>query len=114
MTSVLLSVIDILQFIIIGGLYLYSLLWLAWIIMSWLTAFGVVSLNHDLPLIRFVSAATDGVIDRVFGSIREKLVIGVIDISPFIFLFVVANILPQILTWLFALARRALITGALG
>ncbi|MEK6793798.1 MAG: YggT family protein [Spirochaetota bacterium] len=112
--GIIITIIDIVQYIVIGGLYLYSLLWLAWIIMSWLQAFGVVQINPDNTLIRIVSAATDGVIDRVFGSIREKLIIGVIDISPFIFLFVVANILPQVLTWLFMLLKRAIISGGFG
>ncbi|MBI4979218.1 MAG: YggT family protein [Spirochaetes bacterium] len=112
--NVLITIVNIAQTIVIGGLYLYSFLWLGWIIMSWLEAFGVVHPDPYHPVIRVVRAATDGVIDKVFGNIRDKLIIGFIDLSPFIFLFIVANILPQILSWLFAVLRQFIMRSAGG
>ncbi len=80
---------------------IYSFIWFIWIVISWLRAFGAVQVDPYNKIFRILAALTDGVIDRVFGNLRYKFVVGMMDFSPFIFLIVLTYIFPRVLAWLF-------------
>jgi YggT family protein len=96
-TSVLLFVYKVLMQLI----RIYSFVWFIWIVMSWLNTFGVVRINYYNQLIQILYSITDGVIDKVFGRFREKFVVGNMDLSPLVFLFLLYTILPRAITALF-------------
>jgi YggT family protein len=91
---------------IIALIYLYSILWFVWIVLGWLNNFGILSVDFYHPAIRLLQKITDGVIDRVFGNFRERLVLGAIDFAPLVFLFILSYILPQVLGYLVAILLR--------
>ena len=83
------EVIDFIYVLIIQGLRLYSFIWFIWIIISWLTAFGAIHLDYYNPIVRFFYNITDGIIDRIFGDFRNKFIVGMIDLSPLVFLIII-------------------------
>ena len=97
--KILSAILKIIMVIIRG----YTFVWFIWIILSWLRAFGAIQIDPYSPLMRTLTMLTDGVIDKVFGNFRRKLVIGVLDLSPFAFLMVLTYIFPPVLEWLFNL-----------
>lgn len=97
----LIQIIDFIYVLIIQTLRLYSFIWFIWIIISWLTAFGAINLDYYNPIVRFFYNITDGIIDRIFGDFRSKFIIGVIDISPLIFLLIINMVLPQIIRFIY-------------
>ena len=97
----LIQIIDFIYVLIIQTLRLYSFIWFIWIIISWLTAFGAINLDYYNPIVRFLYNITDGIIDRIFGDFRSKFIIGVIDISPLIFLLIINMVLPQIIRFIY-------------
>ncbi len=88
----------------------YTFLWFIWIILSWLRAFGALRIDPFNPIMRILSGLTDGVVNKVFGNFRRRLVIGIIDLSPFIFLLILTYVFPPVLAWLFNMLIR-LING---
>ncbi len=94
--------------VLMQGIRIYSFVWFIWIVMSWLNSFGVIQINHYNGAIRFLHKITDGVIDRVFGNFRDRLVVGMIDLSPLLFLFLLTTVLPVVFTNLFNMILRLL------
>ncbi|MEI0478007.1 YggT family protein [Brachyspira pulli] len=92
--------------VLMQALRLYSFIWFIWIIISWLTAFGAIHLDYYNPIVNFFYKITDGVIDKVFGNFRDKLIIGVIDISPLIFLLLLQMVAPLVLKMVFTFLLR--------
>ncbi len=92
--------------VLMQSLRLYSFIWFIWIIISWLTAFGAIHLDYYNPIVNFFYKITDGVIDKVFGNFRDKLIIGVIDISPLIFLLLLQMVAPLVLKMVFTFLLR--------
>ena len=92
--------------VLMQALRLYSFIWFIWIIISWLTAFGAIHLDYYNPIVNFFYKITDGVIDKVFGNFRDKLIIGVIDISPLIFLLLLQMVVPLVLKMVFTFLLR--------
>ncbi len=100
--------------IILLALRAYSFVWFIWIILSWLRAFGAVQLDPYNPVVRTLARITDGVVDKVFGRFRYKLIIGMFDLSPLVFLVVLNYILPSVLVWLFNMLLGFLRTAFYG
>ena len=96
------EVIDFIYVLIIQGLRLYSFIWFIWIIISWLTAFGAIHLDYYNPIVRFFYNITDGIIDRIFGDFRSKFIVGMIDLSPLVFLIIINMVLPIIINIIFS------------
>ena len=92
--------------VLMQALRLYSFIWFIWIIISWLTAFGAIHLDYYNPIVNFFYKITDGVIDKVFGNFRDRLIIGVIDISPLIFLLLLQMVVPLVLKMVFTFLLR--------
>lgn len=92
--------------VLMQALRLYSFIWFIWIIISWLTAFGAIHLDYYNPIVNFFYKITDGVIDKVFGNFRDRLIIGVIDISPLIFLLLLQMVAPLVLKIVFTFLLR--------
>ncbi|WP_297300073.1 YggT family protein [uncultured Brachyspira sp.] len=92
--------------VLMQALRLYSFIWFIWIIISWLTAFGAIHLDYYNPIVNFFYKITDGVIDKVFGNFRDRLIIGVIDISPLIFLLLLQMVAPLVLKMVFTFLLR--------
>lgn len=95
------EVIDFIYVLIIQGLRLYSFIWFIWIIISWLTAFGAIHLDYYNPIVRFFYNITDGIIDRIFGDFRNKFIVGMIDLSPLVFLIIINMVLPRIIYFIY-------------
>ena len=91
------------------ALRLYSFIWFIWIIISWLTAFGAIHLDYYNPIVNFFYRITDGVIDKVFGNFRDKLIIGVIDLSPLVFLLILQMVIPPLITMLYRFVIRLIL-----
>ena len=102
----LIQVINFIYVLIMQALRLYSFIWFIWIIISWLTAFGAINLDYYNPIVRFFYNITDGIIDRIFGDFRRKFIIGVIDISPLVFLLIINMVLPQIIRFIYLFILR--------
>lgn len=100
------EVIDFIYVLIIQGLRLYSFIWFIWIIISWLTAFGAIHLDYYNPIVRFFYNITDGIIDRIFGDFRNKFIVGMIDLSPLVFLIIINMVLPRIIYFIYLFALR--------
>lgn len=94
--------------VLMQGIRLYSFVWFIWIVMSWLNSFGVIQINYYNGVIRFLHRITDGVIDKIFGSFRQRLVVGMIDLSPLVFLLLLTTVLPMILNNLLNMILRLL------
>lgn len=105
----LISIINFIYVLILQALRLYSFIWLIWIIMSWLTAFGALHLDYYNPVINFLYQITDGLIDRVFGDFRRKFIIGMLDLSPLIFLLIVNMGIPALLRIVYSFIIRLLV-----
>lgn len=88
-------------YVILSLIRIYSFIWFIWIIISWLTAFGLLRLDYHSPAIRFLAKITDGVVDAVFGNFRRIFVVGMLDLSPLVFLIVLTMIFPKVLAWIF-------------
>lgn len=82
-------------------LRLYSFIWFVWIILSWLQAFGAMHLDYYNPIINFLYKITDGVIEKVFGG--RRLIVGMLDLSPLVFLLILQLAVPIILRFVFQL-----------
>ena len=91
------------------ALRLYSFIWFIWIIISWLTAFGAIHLDYYNPIVNFFYRITDGVIDKIFGNFRDKLIIGVIDLSPLVFLLILQMVIPPLITMLYRFVIRLIL-----
>ena len=102
----LIQIINFIYVLLNQALRLYSFIWFIWIIISWLTAFGAIHLDYYNPIVNFFYKITDGVIDKVFGNFRDKLIIGVIDISPLIFLLLLQMVAPLVLKMVFTFLLR--------
>ena len=102
----LIQVVNFIYVLIIQALRLYSFIWFIWIIISWLTAFGAIRLDFYNPIVRFFYNITDGIIDRIFGDFRRKFIIGMIDISPLVFLLIINMVLPRILHFIYLFILR--------
>lgn len=100
------EVIDFIYILIIQGLRLYSFIWFIWIIISWLTAFGAINLDYYNPIVRFFYNITDGIIDRIFGDFRNKFIVGMIDLSPLVFLIIINMVLPRIIYFIYLFVLR--------
>ncbi|WP_295160115.1 YggT family protein [uncultured Brachyspira sp.] len=97
----LIETIKFIYYLLMQTLKLYSFIWFIWIILSWLQAFGAMHLDYYNPIVNFFYKITDGVIDKVFGNFRDKLIIGVIDISPLVFLLILQLAVPALLRIVF-------------
>ena len=104
----LFSLINFIYVLLLKSLRLYSFIWLIWIILSWLTAFGAVRLDPYNPLVNFLYKITDGVVDKVFGNFRYKMQIGMIDLSPLVFLLILQFVVPTLLRIAFSFLLRVL------
>lgn len=94
--------VEIIRFIYalcMQALRLYSFIWFVWIILSWLQAFGAMHLDYYNPIVNFFYKITDGVIDKIFAG--RRLIVGVLDLSPLIFLLVLQMVAPIILKIIF-------------
>ena len=104
----LIQIINFIYVLIMQALRLYSFIWFIWIIISWLTAFGAIHLDYYNPIVNFLYRITDGVIDKIFGNFRDKLIIGVIDLSPLVFLLILQMVVPPLITMLYRFIIRLL------
>ena len=104
----LIQIINFIYVLIMQALRLYSFIWFIWIIISWLTAFGAIHLDYYNPIVNFFYRITDGVIDKIFGHFRDKLIIGVIDLSPLVFLLILQMVVPPLITMLYRFIIRLL------
>lgn len=104
-----LRIINFIYVLIMQTLRLYSFIWFIWIIISWLRAFGAINLDYYNPIVRFFYNITDGIIDRLFGDFRNRFIIGVIDISPLIFLLIINMVLPQIIRIIYTFIIRLIV-----
>ena len=102
----LIEVINFIYVLIMQALRLYSFIWFIWIIISWLTAFGAIHLDYYNPIVNFFYKITDGVIDKIFGNFRDKLIIGVIDLSPLVFLLILQMVVPPLITIIYRFVIR--------
>lgn len=93
--------------IITFAIRIYSFVWFIWIIISWLRVFGAIQVDPYNKIFRILAILTDGVVNKVFGNLRYKLVVGMMDFSPFVFLIVLTYIFPRVLAWLFNMLLRA-------
>ncbi|WP_157151067.1 YggT family protein [Brachyspira sp. SAP_772] len=105
----LIQIINFIYVLIMQALRLYSFIWFIWIIISWLTAFGAIHLDYYNPIVNFFYRITDGVIDKVFGNFRDKLIIGVIDLSPLVFLLILQMVIPPLITMLYRFIIRLIL-----
>ena len=105
----LIQIINFIYVLIMQALRLYSFIWFIWIIISWLTAFGAIHLDYYNPIVNFFYRITDGVIDKIFGNFRDKLIIGVIDLSPLVFLLILQMVVPPLLTMLYRFIIRLIL-----
>lgn len=103
------EVIDFIYVLIIQILRIYSFIWFIWIIISWLTAFGAIHLDYYNPIVRFFYNITDGIIDRIFGDFRNKFIVGMIDLSPLVFLIIINMVLPRIIYFIYLFVLRFII-----
>ena len=104
----LIQIINFIYVLIMQALRLYSFIWFIWIIISWLTTFGAIHLDYYNPIVNFFYRITDGVIDKIFGNFRDKLIIGVIDLSPLVFLLILQMVVPPLITMLYRFIIRLL------
>lgn len=102
------SVIIFIYRVILQLIRLYSFIWFIWIVLSWLSAFRVLNINYYNPVIRILANITDGVIEKVFGRFRERLIVGMIDLSPFVFLMILTTVIPYLLSRLINIILRLL------
>ncbi len=100
------SFIKFIYILLLQSLRLYSFIWLIWIVLSWLTAFGALRLDYYNPLVNFLHKVTDGVVDKVFGDFRYKMQIGMIDLSPLVFLLILQLVVPTLLRIVFSFLLR--------
>ncbi|WP_281817347.1 YggT family protein [Brachyspira pilosicoli] len=105
----LIQIINFIYVLIMQALRLYSFIWFIWIIISWLTAFGAIHLDYYNPIVNFFYRITDGVIDKIFGNFRDKLIIGVIDLSPLVFLLILQMLVPPLITMLYRFIIRLIL-----
>ena len=105
----LIQIINFIYVLIMQALRLYSFIWFIWIIISWLTAFGAIHLDYYNPIVNFFFRITDGVIDKIFGNFRDKLIIGVIDLSPLVFLLILQMVVPPLITMLYRFIIRLIL-----
>ena len=105
----LIQLINFIYVLIMQALRLYSFIWFIWIIISWLTAFGAIHLDYYNPIVNFFYRITDGVIDKIFGNFRDKLIIGVIDLSPLVFLLILQMVIPPLITMLYRFVIRLIL-----
>ena len=103
----LIQIINFIYVLIMQALRLYSFIWFIWIIISWLTAFGAIHFYN--PIVNFFYRITDGVIDKIFGNFRDKLIIGVIDLSPLVFLLILQMVVPPLITMLYRFIIRLIL-----
>ncbi|WP_295154905.1 YggT family protein [uncultured Brachyspira sp.] len=95
----LIETIRFIYYLLMQILRLYSFIWFIWIILSWLQAFGAMHLDYYNPIVNFFYNITDGVIDKVFAG--RRLIIGIIDLSPLIFLLILQLAAPIVLRTVF-------------
>lgn len=93
--------LSFIYFVISKVLELYMLIWFIWIIISWLQAFGIMNLDYYHPLVELVYNITDGVVYRVFGE--RRLIIGMMDLTPMLFLLILYFLKNPLLPFLFDL-----------
>ncbi|MEI0795885.1 YggT family protein [Brachyspira pilosicoli] len=105
----LIQIINFIYVLIMQALRLYSFIWFIWIIISWLTAFGAIHLDYYNPIVNFFYRITDGVIDKIFGNFRDKLIIGVIDLSPLVFLLILQMVVPPLVAMLYRFIIRLIL-----
>ena len=105
----LIQIINFIYVLIMQALRLYSFIWFIWIIISWLTAFGAIHLDYYNTIVNFFYRITDGVIDKIFGNFRDKLIIGVIDLSPLVFLLILQMVVPPLITMLYRFIIRLIL-----
>lgn len=105
----LIQIINFIYVLIMQALRLYSFIWFIWIIISWLTAFGAIHLDYYNPIVNFFYRITDGVIDKIFGNFRDKLIIGIIDLSPLVFLLILQMVVPPLITMLYRFIIRLIL-----
>lgn len=97
----LIETIRFIYYLLMQTLRLYSFIWFVWIILSWLQAFGAMHLDYYNPIINFLYKITDGVIEKVFGG--RRLIVGMLDLSPLVFLLILQLAVPIILRFVFQL-----------
>lgn len=95
----LIEIIKFIYYLSMQTLRLYSFIWFVWIILSWLQAFGAMHLDYYNPIVNFFYKITDGVIDKIFAG--RRLIVGVLDLSPLVFLLVLQLVAPLILRIVF-------------
>ncbi|EKV57935.1 YggT family protein [Brachyspira hampsonii] len=95
----LIETIRFIYYLLMQTLRLYSFIWFVWIILSWLQAFGAMHLDYYNPIVNFFYKITDGVIDKIFGG--RRLIVGILDLSPLVFLLVLQLVAPIILRVVF-------------
>ena len=95
----LIEIIRCIYYLLVQTLRRYSFRWFVWIILSWLQAFGAMHLDYYNPIVNFFYKITDGVIDTIFAG--RRLIVGIIDLSPLVFLLVLQLVAPMILRIVF-------------
>ncbi|OEJ14914.1 hypothetical protein BFL38_08770 [Brachyspira hampsonii] len=95
----LIETIRFIYYLLMQTLRLYSFIWFVWIILSWLQAFGAMHLDYYNPIVNFFYKITDGVIDKIFGG--RRLIVGILDLSPLVFLLVLQLAAPIVLRVVF-------------
>ena len=100
----LIQVVHFIYVLLIQALRLYSFIWFIWIILSWLQAFGAMHLDYYNPIVNFFYKITDGVIDKLFMG--KRLIVGVIDLSPLVFLLILNMVVPLVLRQIYLIVIR--------
>ena len=100
----LIQIINFIYVLLNQALRLYSFIWFIWIILSWLQAFGAMHLDYYNPIVNFFYKITDGVIDKLFMG--KRLIVGVIDLSPLVFLLILNMVVPLVLRQIYLIVIR--------
>lgn len=76
--------IGFIYFTLDGLLSFYYLLWIILIITSWLSAFGILQIDRFHPVVNFLYSITYDLVDKISGG--RRLIVGMIDLTPLLFL----------------------------
>lgn len=101
------AIVDLIFAALYWAVQIYVFIWFIRILLSWLTAFRVLSVDQTHPLFRFLARITDGVVNALFGRFRHRLVFGMMDFSPLVFLLLLqilrSALLPALYRFIVAL-----------
>ena len=61
-------------------------------------------LDYYNPIVNFFYKITDGVIDKLFMG--KRLIVGVIDLSPLVFLLILNMVVPLVLRQIYLIVIR--------